>query len=598
MSACRLVATITSSVPGFSTMRVVIASTSSLSVRTSGNCCASSAKISSHMHHAVALGVRLGDERQRRFGRARASSKAKRMIRSQPVRVKIATSVPTSSGRPRCTRPPAPAYSPSVFSRTTTQSRSAGPTSRERALDARQQARRADVGVLVEALADREAQAPERDVVGDVGRADGAEVDRIERPQLLEAVRRHHPAGARGSSAEPHVEARRPRARAPARAAASAASTSSPAAITSWPMPSPPIAAILCLATACPSARLRARSRLRGRAAQRQRLAASAAPPGGLDKRAVPCSKSHAAATASPRRCLPSLSPTEAAMSAPPQAKGEPITDRRQLIEYLEAGCKPKGDWRIGTEHEKFGYTHDDLRPLPYEGERSVRALLEGLAARFGWQPLLEDGPADRAAARPRQHHARAGRPVRALGRAGQDPARDLLRGPRASRPGQDRGRAARHRHARAGLPAQVAARRDPLDAQGPLRDHARVHAEEGRARPRHDAAHLHDPGQPRLRVRGRHGQEVPGRPRAAAGRDRAVRQLAVHRGPAQRLRQLPQPHLDRHRPRPHAASCRSCSRTAWASSATSSTRSTCRCTSSTATAATSTRAARASATS
>jgi glutamate--cysteine ligase len=79
-------------------------------------------------------------------------------------------------------------------------------------------------------------------------------------------------------------------------------------------------------------------------------------------------------------------------MSAPPEAKGEPITDERQLVEYLEAGCKPKGEWRIGTEHEKFGYTEDDLRPLPYEGERSVRALLEGLAAGFGWRPILEDG--------------------------------------------------------------------------------------------------------------------------------------------------------------------------------------------------------------
>jgi glutamate--cysteine ligase len=79
-------------------------------------------------------------------------------------------------------------------------------------------------------------------------------------------------------------------------------------------------------------------------------------------------------------------------MSAPPEAKGEPITDDRQLVEYLEAGCKPKADWRIGTEHEKFGYTHDDLRPLPYEGERSVRALLEGLAARYDWRPILEDG--------------------------------------------------------------------------------------------------------------------------------------------------------------------------------------------------------------
>ena len=79
-------------------------------------------------------------------------------------------------------------------------------------------------------------------------------------------------------------------------------------------------------------------------------------------------------------------------MSAPPQATGAPITDRRQLIEYLEAGSKPKAEWRIGTEHEKFGYTTDDLRPLPYEGERGIRALLEGLASRFGWQAIEEHG--------------------------------------------------------------------------------------------------------------------------------------------------------------------------------------------------------------
>ena len=78
-------------------------------------------------------------------------------------------------------------------------------------------------------------------------------------------------------------------------------------------------------------------------------------------------------------------------MSAPPQTKGAPITDRRQLIEYLEAGCKPKAEWRVGTEHEKFGYTHDDLRPLPYDGERGIRALLEGLAAQFGWQIVTEN---------------------------------------------------------------------------------------------------------------------------------------------------------------------------------------------------------------
>jgi len=79
-------------------------------------------------------------------------------------------------------------------------------------------------------------------------------------------------------------------------------------------------------------------------------------------------------------------------MSAPPQAKGEPITSKSQLVAFFEAGCKPPDLWRIGTEHEKFAYTLDDLRPLPYEGERGIRALLDGLVARFGWEPILENG--------------------------------------------------------------------------------------------------------------------------------------------------------------------------------------------------------------
>ena len=59
-------------------------------------------------------------------------------------------------------------------------------------------------------------------------------------------------------------------------------------------------------------------------------------------------------------------------------------------MEFLEAGCKPKADWRIGTEHEKFGFIKDGLKPLPYEGGASVLAMLEGLRDRFGWQPLVE----------------------------------------------------------------------------------------------------------------------------------------------------------------------------------------------------------------
>ena len=75
-----------------------------------------------------------------------------------------------------------------------------------------------------------------------------------------------------------------------------------------------------------------------------------------------------------------------------PQTGGGPIENKAQLAEYLASGCKPKQDWRIGTEHEKFGYCHDTLNPLPYDGPRSIRAVLEGLRDRFGWSPVLEGG--------------------------------------------------------------------------------------------------------------------------------------------------------------------------------------------------------------
>jgi glutamate--cysteine ligase len=69
-----------------------------------------------------------------------------------------------------------------------------------------------------------------------------------------------------------------------------------------------------------------------------------------------------------------------------------PITGKRQLVEFLEQGCKPRDAWRIGTEHEKFPFLTDTLTPVPYDGLRSIRAMLEGLRDRFGWTPIIEAG--------------------------------------------------------------------------------------------------------------------------------------------------------------------------------------------------------------
>ncbi|MCD9045317.1 glutamate--cysteine ligase [Luteimonas sp. MHLX1A] len=68
-----------------------------------------------------------------------------------------------------------------------------------------------------------------------------------------------------------------------------------------------------------------------------------------------------------------------------------PILDPRELTAEIASGEKPRPDWRIGTEHEKFGFRLDDLRPPTFDGERGIEALLDGLT-RFGWDPVRENG--------------------------------------------------------------------------------------------------------------------------------------------------------------------------------------------------------------
>jgi glutamate--cysteine ligase len=53
---------------------------------------------------------------------------------------------------------------------------------------------------------------------------------------------------------------------------------------------------------------------------------------------------------------------------------------------------KPKSDFRIGTEHEKTPFTLEGHRPVPYEGARGIRAVLEGMQLLLGWEPIMENG--------------------------------------------------------------------------------------------------------------------------------------------------------------------------------------------------------------
>jgi glutamate--cysteine ligase len=71
------------------------------------------------------------------------------------------------------------------------------------------------------------------------------------------------------------------------------------------------------------------------------------------------------------------------------------ISSRDELVGWLEAGCKPEGPFRVGTEHEKIPFYRADNRPVPYEpaqGREGIRALLEGLRDASGWEPIEDAG--------------------------------------------------------------------------------------------------------------------------------------------------------------------------------------------------------------
>lgn len=69
-----------------------------------------------------------------------------------------------------------------------------------------------------------------------------------------------------------------------------------------------------------------------------------------------------------------------------------PVESRDQLVEELSDGCKPRSAWRVGTEHEKFGFYTSDHSPVPYEGDRGIRRLLEAMEGLLGWHPIIDDG--------------------------------------------------------------------------------------------------------------------------------------------------------------------------------------------------------------
>ena len=69
-----------------------------------------------------------------------------------------------------------------------------------------------------------------------------------------------------------------------------------------------------------------------------------------------------------------------------------PVSSIDELVAHLAEGCKPKDAFRIGTEHEKFAFFLSDNAPVPYDGDRSISALLKGMRDVLGWEEILDEG--------------------------------------------------------------------------------------------------------------------------------------------------------------------------------------------------------------
>ncbi|MDH7639513.1 glutamate--cysteine ligase [Sphingomonas oryzagri] len=65
------------------------------------------------------------------------------------------------------------------------------------------------------------------------------------------------------------------------------------------------------------------------------------------------------------------------------------IESRDDLLAVFQKGEKPKENWRIGTEHEKFVFWKDTKRAPSYEEPGGIHALMIGLT-KFGWTPIIE----------------------------------------------------------------------------------------------------------------------------------------------------------------------------------------------------------------
>ncbi len=200
----------------------------------------------------------------------------------------------------------------------------------------------------------------------------------------------------------------------------------------------------------------------------------------------------------------------------------QPIESRAELVAWFEKGNKPKSRFRIGTEHEKFAFPTDGNAPVPYDGRRSDPcALLDGMQHLLGWEPIMDGdniiGLADvtgggAISLEPGGQFELSGAPLETIHQTCAELKAHLAQVREIAAP-------LGIGFLGLGMSPKWTRAADAGDAEEPLQDHDRLHAEGRHARPRHDVPHLHRAGEPRLRLGGRHGEEAARLARAAAHR-------------------------------------------------------------------------------
>ena len=235
-----------------------------------------------------------------------------------------------------------------------------------------------------------------------------------------------------------------------------------------------------------------------------------------------------------------------------------PIESRDELVAWFARAQSRRRSGASGPSTRSSRSPPTRTSRCPTRAARSIRSLLVGMQHLLGWEPIM-DGPniiglADvtgggAISLEPGGQFELSGAPVETMHQTCRELNAHLAQV-------REIGAPLGIGFLGLGMTPKWTRARDAADAEEPLRDHDGLHAEGRHARPRHDVPHLHRAGEPRLRLRSRHGEEAARLARAAAGRDRAVRQLAVHRRQAERLPVLPLGDLARHRQsaRRHAA--------------------------------------------